>query len=71
MRFRRLKVIADTQSISLSRVIDTESGDDIYGVIGIRWEVGIVDGQPRIVLSFDADMIDFETSKPPSKAEKE
>lgn len=71
MKFRRLKVIADTQSILLSRVIDIESGDDIYGVTSIRWEVGVVDDQPRVFLSFDANMIDFEVSKPTPKAEEE
>lgn len=59
MNRRKLKVCADRERLELSRVIDLDSGDLIDGVCQIAYTY---DGDNRavVVLTFLADMVEFE-----------
>lgn len=59
----RLKVIADLRDISFCRVIDPHTGADMIGVTDIAWQFA-PDGGGRVVITFDANMIDFEITPP-------
>lgn len=61
---RKLKVCADRERLELSRVIDLDSGDLIDGVCQIAYTY---DGDNRavVVLTFLADMVEFEAGGPP------
>lgn len=69
MKFRRLKVRADTDGIGPSHVLDTESGEMIYGVADIAWKFDPTDGHGIVVLTFHATDIDFEVIRPPGHKE--
>jgi hypothetical protein len=70
MKWRRLKIRADTKSIAFSHITDQESGDEIAGVMNITWTYES-NGDPAVViLTLDASMVDFEVI-PPSPPHKE